>query len=307
MKMGSETRGMAKQKLSNETGKAKEKWRSFRPVGYKLSNLVWELPIKRLEKNTSGEGEPVTWTPTTVGDAFKQFNGWLREEGEEYVEVEGEPIREINYSFDDALAIETDSGKEIFSGTQFAARLLCTLVWLRKDGINPYTVRWFFYDEAFSRDASQSFAFFLVCDDKIAKERILIYRDPGDSSFDPAVLHDPWEGIGPPIWDEDSWQEADTAFWYRKFYTETKTGQLMLLRPDEPILYYYQRPEARDVVSDLQLVTLAKIYRLLLVAVALLGAIAFPSFREYLGIAAAAFGVDYFLVCWRTRKVGRPR
>jgi hypothetical protein len=44
----------------------------------------------------------------------------------------------------------------------------------------------------------------------------------------------------------------------------------MVLRPDEPILYYYNRPSARDAVKDVSFVTLIKAYRLLWVAVALL-------------------------------------
>jgi hypothetical protein len=48
-------------------------------------------------------------------------------------------------------------------------------------------------------------------------------------------------------------------------------GKLMVLRSDEPPLYYYQRPTVRDVAKDVQFVTLIKLYRLLWVAVALLG------------------------------------
>jgi len=34
------------------------------------------------------------------------------------------------------------------------------------------------------------------------------------------------------IWgDEADWDEAETRYWYRKFYTETRTGQLMLCVP----------------------------------------------------------------------------
>ena len=47
----------------------------------------------------------------------------------------------------------------------------------------------------------------------------------------------------------------------------------MVLRPDEPILFGYERPEARDTA---QFITLVKMYRLLLIAVPLLAAIAFP-------------------------------
>ena len=50
------------------------------------------------------------------------------------------------------------------------------------------------------------------------------------------------------IWRNDShWREAWARFWYRKFYTETRTGQLMVLRPDEPTLYQFPRSQVRDI------------------------------------------------------------
>ena len=85
---------------------------------------------------------------------------------------------------------------------------------------------------------------------------------------------------------------------------ETMTGQLMVLRPDEPILYHYQRPETRNVERQLQFVTLVKTYRLLWVAIPLLVAIAFPSLRDYMAVVAAALGFNVLWTCWATRKVG---
>jgi hypothetical protein len=61
-------------------------------------------------------------------------------------------------------------------------------------------------------------------------------------------------------------------------------GSLMVLRPDEPILYYYDRATSKDSMRDMQFVTLVKAYRLLWIAVVLLGAIALPAIREYLFI-----------------------
>jgi len=44
------------------------------------------------------------------------------------------------------------------------------------------------------------------------------------------------------VWgDEADWDEANTRYWYRRFYTETRTGQLMALRSDDPRLFYYER------------------------------------------------------------------
>jgi hypothetical protein len=80
----------------------------------------------------------------------------------------------------------------------------------------------------------------------------------------------------------------------------------MVLRPDEPILYHYERPEVRNIERELQFVTLLKTYRLLWIALPLLVAIAFPSLKDYMAIAALALGASFLWVCWETRKVGRP-
>jgi hypothetical protein len=296
---------MRKKNSSADAEKEEIKRPHFSPAEYRLSDAVFKIPINEVGECRDG-GDP-QMTPTTVGEAFKRFNGWIERDGDNLVNHEGEPIGEIHYSYLGTLSVETPSVERRFSGTPSAAHLLYVLLTLRKDGINPYAATWFFYDKSWSRDANESFGFFVVCDSKIVNERIIFFWSsyPKDGRFDLAALFDGPSGEE-PIWsDDDGWEEAQTAFWYRKFYTDTKTGQLMALRPDKPILYYYQRPETRDAVRDLELVILAKLYRLFLVTVPLLGAIAFPSFRGYLGIAAAAFGAEYLLGCWRTRKVGK--
>jgi len=93
---------------------------------------------------------------------------------------------------------------------------------------------------------------------------------------------------------------------YRKFYTETRTGQLMVLRPDEPILYNYPRPQTQNIEREIQFVTMLKSYRLLWVALPLLVALAFPSLKDYMAIAAAALGASFLWLCWESRKLGRP-
>jgi hypothetical protein len=109
-----------------------------------------------------------------------------------------------------------------------------------------------------------------------------------------------------PIWHSHPYfDEAVTRYWYRNFYSETMNGRLMVLRPDEPILYYYDRATAKDSVRDLQLVTLIKAYRLLWIAVVLLAANAFPPMREYMFILAGALLLDLFWRIWATRKVGQ--
>jgi hypothetical protein len=167
-----------------------------------------------------------------------------------------------------------------------------------RQGIDPYSVMWFYYDNDWSRDADECHVFFVVHRDKVILESCHF------SSEEPLVLKR--EQDDDPVWHSSPFRdEAVERYWYRKFYTETVTGQLMVLRPDEPILYHYERPKSRDVVKTLQFVTLVKMYRLLWVAVALLAAIAFPSIREYMGIVAIVLMIDVLWRCWATRKVGQ--
>jgi hypothetical protein len=159
-------------------------------------------------------------------------------------------------------------------------------------------VTWFYYENDWSRDADERYSFFAVHDGKIIMESVSF------SWRAPRVLKRR-EADAEPIWQSHPYlDEAWERYWYRKFYAETMTGQLMVLRTDKPILYHYERPEDREAARAVELVTLAKIYRLLLVVIPLLAAVAFPSTREYAAAAAAGLGGAYLLICWRTRKVG---
>ena len=183
--------------------------------------------------------------------------------------------------------------------------VLRELLALKADGIEPFSSQWFWYDSDSSReDPHERYSFFVVANDKIVREEVS-FSDYHDSGFDAAIFES--ESFSDSIWYNDSdWREARTRFWYRKFYTETRTGQLMVLRPDEPILYDYARPQTRNVQQEIQFVTLLKSYRLLWIALPLLVAIAFPSLKEYMAIAAAALGANFLWLCWETRKLGSP-
>jgi hypothetical protein len=195
-------------------------------------------------------------------------------------------------------------GEVVFKGPPFNLDMLRELLSLKNEGVEPFRCRWFWYDYDSCREDPQSrYDFFVVCDDKIVRENAS-FADYTDSGFDPSVLEGADESDS--VWFNDShWCEARTRFWYRKFYTETRTGQLMVLRPDEPILYHYERLQTGDTGREVQLVTLVKIYRLLLVALPLLLGVVFPSIRDYMAVVAAALGVNFLWLCWQTRKVGR--
>lgn len=263
---------MGHKKWKKKTRSDGRGWDGFRPAEYKLSDLVWKLPIyETLVNDPSSEG--VTRTPTTVGEAFKTFNGSGRMEGERFIPGEGVPILEIESpapmlgglvnvitaSGDEreidmgpegyGLTVESSRGKHCFSGTEFSVELLGALLRLRKAGNNPFQASWFPYDsDSATKDPSDYYVFFVVCGDKIVDERIVL-SDSLHNGFDPAIFSAGDDGE--PLWfAEEGWQEARVAMWYRRFYAETRTGQLMVLRPDLPELYFY--PEARFASARLE-------------------------------------------------------
>src|SRR5579871_3470504 len=151
---------------------------------------------------------------------------------------------------------------------------------------------------ACSKDGGQSHTFFAVHDIKIVSERCHF------SSEEPLILIQ--EKEDDPIWhSHPQFDEAVVRYWYRKFYSETMVGNLMVLRPDKPILYYYDRATSKDTVRDVQFVTLVKAYRLLWIVVVLLAAIALPPIKEYMFILAGVLLFDLFWRIWATRKIGQ--
>jgi len=96
-------------------------------------------------------------------------------------------------------------------------------------------VTWFYYDHDWSCDADESYTFFAVHGSKIILESSTF------SSEEPAVLKRS-KMDDEPIWHSHPlFDEAYEIYWYRNFYTETMSGQLMVLRADAPILYHYAR------------------------------------------------------------------
>jgi hypothetical protein len=172
-----------------------------------------------------------------------------------------------------------------------------TLAGLFKKDINPVNVMWFYFDHDWSRDADECYVFFAVHNDKIVLESCHFM------SQEPLILAQDKEDD--PIWHSHPYfNEAVIRYWYRKYYSETKNGSLMVLRPDEPTLYYYDRATAKDSTRDVQLVTLIKIYRLLWITVVLLAGIILPAIREYMFILAGILLFDLFYRIWATRKIG---
>lgn len=236
---------------------------------------------------------------STVVNVPVKVNGEPATFADAYRKLRDSKIEEIDHGFESDKYV-TGEGEISLECDWPILATMRELSGLTRQGIEPFHVTWFYYEHDWSRDADESYTFFAVHDGKIVNESCHF------SWEEPLILKRKLKD-DEPIWHSHPYcDEAWEIYWYRKFYSDTMTGQLMVLRPDEPILYHYERPQARDTVRDLQFVTLAKMYRLLWVAIPLFAAIVFPSIRDYMAIAAIALGVAFLWLCWKTRKVGGP-
>jgi hypothetical protein len=184
-------------------------------------------------------------------------------------------------------------------GHSWSLQILKKLMELAQTGADIQEATWYYYANDWSRDADEMHIFFVTYQNKIVLEHM------GFTQSVPLILKKA-EPDEEPVWhSQPHFDEAVEVYWYRKFYNEAFTGQLMVLRPDQPILYHYERPRARDVMRDVEFVTLSKTYRLLWVAVPFLAAIAFPAISVYMAIVAIALTIDLLWRCWVTRKIGK--
>jgi len=265
-----------------------KEWDGFLPTAYSLdSEKVWRLPLTQGDPK-EGKLEKVS---TTVGNVYESL-------ANQQCTIDPTSFRVVRIVM---------NGEELeFTGPSFSCHILRELLQLKKDGVEPFSALWFWYDsDSRMDDPHETYSFFVVAGDKIVREEVSL-SDYGGSGFDPTVFDSGDDSN--PIWmNEAGWLDARKKFWYRKFYSETRTGQLMVLRSDEPILHHYEEGlRARDPDRELEVVTQVKTYRLLWVAFPLLVALAFPALKAYMAIAAAALGANFLLFCWTTRKLGRP-
>lgn len=236
---------------------------------------------------------------SAVKDATVKLNGQPSTFGDAYSQLIHSKIKEMPSFHLLRDRYLTEDGEIELDGDWTLRAAMRTLIRLAQQGVEPYGATWFYYDHDWSRDADETSTFFVISGSKIVSESCSF------SSLEPRILKKAEEDPE-AIWhSHPDFDQAWEIYWYRKFYAETVTGQLMVLRPDEPILYHYERPQTREIMREVQLVTLAKIYRLLLIVVVLLAAIAFHLPRGYLAIAAGVLVADFLWVCWTTRKVTR--
>jgi hypothetical protein len=104
-------------------------------------------------------------------------------------------------------------------------------------------------------DPHENYAFFVVFNDKIVRERVA-FSDHHGSGFDPDVFIT--DDHSNAIWRNDhAWTEARVRLCYKRFYGETQTGQLMLLRDDSPEVF-----DARRSIASPEHLLLANLFTL---------------------------------------------
>jgi len=156
-------------------------------------------------------------------------------------------------------------------GPHFTRRILELLLTLHNDGINIFEAEWFWFDcEPEQHGSHHHHRFFVVHHGKIVRESVVFNDDPSDG-FDARIFKADagWEYELPG---ERELRKADIKWWYRKFYTETRTGQIMALREDKPELYDYRiycDPTIAAHLSQNSLRQFRKVHFLLWVLIAL--------------------------------------
>jgi len=189
-----------------------KKWSGFRSTEYALENLKILALLLTQKRQVGGKSEEI---PTTVGEIYKSLAGRS---------VEVEDVLE--------LEIKTDTEELVFAGPPFTREMLCKLLEFRNDGTDPFSSSWFWYDWDWNTSVQESYSFFVVCGDRIVRECVSFSDFPG-SGFDPSLLWAVDESVLSGWSSERARRKAETRFWYRKFYAETRTGLMMVLRKPE--------------------------------------------------------------------------
>lgn len=202
-------------------------WNGFHASFYTLNyDEAAALPVER------HFGPAVSdFRGTTLGTVLEEVLETGRKRNEKFVIDRG------------GLALKVSVGDCTLTlrGPSFSLDLLAAFLQLENAGIRFYNGLWFYSDsDHVTDDPHESFHFFVVADNKVVLEDVA-FHDYSSSGFNPRVLsEDSYEG---PWRNGPLQREAFLALWYRKFYMETDSGRLLVLRPDEPTLHYY--PEAR--------------------------------------------------------------
>ena len=243
--------------------------KTFSPTAYRLDGKrVLDLPLKLTTKAPCGAKETA---PTTIAAALYELARSSRDETRTSQELLAQAVRSISKTHDAiwhakdgefmvGTAYHTTHGEIVLTGTHFAREVLTTLLDFGSDGVDPFETVWFWYESqsgSVRTDEWVAHTFFVTDGNRIARESVTFVDDreslidPGQRGFTPSIFvsendydlrDDDPRGLD-TLRSDNAWREARLRFWYRRFYQDTRTGQLMVLRPDEPQLHHF--PEGR--------------------------------------------------------------
>jgi len=246
----------------------------FSPTAYRLDrDCVLNLSLKQACATADGKEELV---PTTIGAVLMRFADLCVRDDDDAIDIQdllsagGRAITESSDTFVVAgefahgTEFKTSNGHDlVVGGPSFNREVLKTVFDLGKERIDPFDTIWFWYESYSDGDNEDWHSFFVVRDDNIVRERVVFgddrrsYVHAGQSGFTPSIFIADGDGDDDPeadvswLWRRENWRVAEDRFWYRKFYQETKTGQMMVLRPDRPKLHHF--PDSRWLLAALEL------------------------------------------------------
>ena len=144
--------------------------------------------------------------------------------------------------------VTTETKKLSFRGLSFPLEILQKVLSLRNQGVNPFAASLLWYDhDSWMEGPNETWSFFVVHDDKIVRECVI--QRPPRQRLRPFRFYGCDDSV--PRWcNDEASEEARARFWYRKFYSESREGQLMVLRGDEKKLYDVPSTKGPDVAAE---------------------------------------------------------
>ncbi len=200
-------------------------WEGFEPIGYFLGDRATKIRLKCVtDAELSPEGLQMS-----LGELFRELSGCQF------------GIAESDHSIF-GFTISVEERRISVSGPSFNVHLARVILELVNEGKSHLQTKWFCYSKASClADPHERYDFFVTVGEDIVRESVT-FSDYHGSGFDPAVFED-FKG-SERLWsDDEAWLSANEASLYRRFYSTTRTGRLMLLRPDRPTLYYITRED----------------------------------------------------------------
>lgn len=243
-------------------------WNAFEPIGHRLNwRQIFTIPAVVIYDGN--RDEPVT---TTVGRVLNEilpgrFNLPDEPKGTEAPVPESKEFMgsvEVTAPDGRTIRVENVFGGDVKS-KRFAAELVDGILTLFRITENVGDCLFFFYEhDHWYHDTTwgERFIFFVVHEDRIVLEAFEL-SSLCDDFFDPTILKPMFEKED---WARDAEDEAGDAeddeemtpgqktaqrWWYRRFYTETRTGQMRVFWGDP--LFNYVPPERLETERDARL------------------------------------------------------